>query len=64
MREACVAFPDMRGVSDPSPLRGRDQQAAERECDQLLIGASEPMPFGVFIAAQVPLATYFQALPW
>ena len=31
---------------------------------QLLIGVSEPMPFGVFIVVQVPLATYFQALPW
>jgi len=31
---------------------------------QLFIGMREPMPFGVFIASQVPLATYFQALPW
>jgi hypothetical protein len=29
-----------------------------------LIGVSEPVPFGVFIAAQVPLGTFFQALPW
>ena len=28
------------------------------------IALSEPMPFGVFIVVQVPLATYFQALPW
>ena len=28
------------------------------------IGLSEPTPFGVLIDAQVPLATYFQALPW
>ncbi len=36
------------------------------ECrvDQLLIGVSEPMPLGVFIVVQVPLATFFQALPW
>jgi hypothetical protein len=28
-----------------------------------LIGASAPVPFGVFIVVQVPFGTYFQALP-
>ncbi len=27
-------------------------------------GVNEPWPLGVLILAQVPLATYFQALPW
>ena len=47
---------------DPSPVAGGGTKQNSRNA-QLLIGASEPMPFGVFIAAQVPLATYFQALP-
>ena len=29
-----------------------------------LIATSEPLPLGVLIEAQVPLATYFQASPW
>jgi hypothetical protein len=28
-----------------------------------LTGVRDPVPFGVFMLAQVPLATYFQALP-
>ena len=28
------------------------------------LGVSEPLPLGVLIAVQVPLATFFQALPW
>jgi hypothetical protein len=31
---------------------------------QDLMGISEPMPVGVFMLVQVPVGTYFQALPW
>jgi len=32
--------------------------------DQDLIGVSDPVPFGVLMVVQVPLATIFQAVPW
>ena len=32
--------------------------------DQVLMTLSEPMPLGVWMLAQVPAGTYFQALPW
>jgi hypothetical protein len=34
------------------------------DAGQPLTGVSDPIPVGVFIVVQVPLATYFQALPW
>ena len=44
-------------------LAGRGEASGVRDA-QDLIGCSEPMPFGVLMPSQVPLATYFQALPW
>ena len=44
--------------------RGHRLLQRGRRDRQLLIGVSDPMPFGVLIVVQVPLATYFQALPW
>jgi hypothetical protein len=44
------------------PFQGEGSESGER--NQPLTGSSEPMPFGVFIAAQVPFGTFFHALPW
>ena len=41
---------------DPSPQGGGEKT-------HILIGSSEPMPFGVFIETQEPFGTAFQALP-
>jgi hypothetical protein len=40
---------------------GRRARASRKAYD--LIAVSDPVPFGVFMVAQVPLATYFHALP-
>jgi len=41
--------------------QGRD--ASKILARQRFLGVSEPTPFGVLIFAQLPFATYFQALP-
>ena len=46
--------------------RGEARRTVARFADARLqvLGVSEPLPFGVEMVVQVPLATYFQALPW
>jgi hypothetical protein len=57
---------EMSGVILPREARAGERPIRTHKSDdaaQPLIGASEPLPFGVFIDVQVPLSTYFQALP-
>ena len=46
------------------PPRRAERGRGVRWHVQPLMGISEPMPLGVFMAVQVPAGTYFQALPW
>ena len=45
--------------------RGRRRTAARfsRKLSAQAFGVSEPLPLGVEMVSQLPLATYFQALP-
>ena len=46
-----------------TPPRGA-ANAESVEANAQAFASSEPLPFGVLISVQVPLATLFQALPW
>ena len=46
--------------AEPGAERGHGELLLARQA----LGVSEPWPFGVWMAVQVPLATLFQALPW
>ena len=52
-RRACTV-PGKAGATRPQPMSAH----------QVLIGVSEPLPFGVAIDVQVPFGTAFHALPW
>ena len=45
----------------PSEAGAVPDGAADRD---YAFGVSEPVPFGVLMVTQVPLATFFQASPW
>ena len=53
-----------RGQGFAEMLRLETQAGGGSHWGYRAIGLSEPLPLGVLIFVHVPLATYFQALPW
>ena len=55
--------PRRRGGERLAEMLGLEADAGGGSHGQRPLAISEPAPLGVLIAVQVPLATYFQALP-